>query len=158
MTRAYRSRLLTGLGATLLASIVLAQTSEVGTWKLNVEKSKYSPGPAVKSGATRIEAVGESRRWIVDQVQVDGTAAHWEFTVNFDGKDSPVTGNNPNADMVAATRISPTTIQLINKKNGKVTTTQTSVISPDGKTRTVTTKGVTPAAQPLNNISVYERQ
>jgi hypothetical protein len=37
-------------------------------------------------------------------------------------------------------------------------TTQTSAVSSDGKTRTVTTKGVNASGQPVNNVAVYEKQ
>ena len=33
-------------------------TPLIGTWKLNLEKSKYSPGPAPKSGTTTFEVAG----------------------------------------------------------------------------------------------------
>ena len=72
--------------------------------------------------------------------------------------DAPVTGNNPNADAIAGKRVSPTTLELVNKKGGKVTVTQTQVVSADGKTRTVTTKGSNPAGQPVNNVAVFEKQ
>ena len=144
----------------MLVPPVLAQgtDSQVGTWKLNLAKSKYSPGPAPKSATTKIEAVGAGTKVIVDQAQADGSMRHWEFTANYDGKDNPITGNNPDADMVARTRINATTIQTISKKGGKVTTTQTSAVSADGKTRTVTTKGVNAAGQTVNNVAVYDRQ
>ena len=128
------------------------------TWKLNVAKSKYSPGPAPKSATTKIEAAGAGTKVIADQVAADGTTRHWEVTANYDGKDNPVTGNNPDADMVARTRVNANTVQAVNKKGGKVTTTQTSTVSADGKTRTVTTKGVNAAGQTVNNVAVYERQ
>ena len=129
--------------AALLTSAAFAQSDpQVGVWRLNVAKSKYSPGPAPKSANTRIEAAGAGTKVIVDQTLADGSTRHWEFTANYDGKDSPVTGNNPDADTVARTRINATTVQTIAKKGGKVTTTQTSAVSSDGKTRTVTTKGV----------------
>jgi hypothetical protein len=94
----------------------------------------------------------------VDQTQADGTTRHWEVTANYDGKDSPITGNNPDADMVARTRVNATTIKTINKKGGKVTTTQTSTVSADGKTRTVTTTGMNAAGQQVKNVAVYDRQ
>ena len=145
--------------AAFLASAPLAQSDpQVGVWKLNLAKSKYSPGPAPKSGTTKIEAVGAGTKVIVDQVAGDGTVRHWEFTANYDGKDSPVTGNNPDADVVARTRTNANTVQTISKKAGKVTTTQTSVVSADGKTRTVTTKGGNASGQQVNNVAVYEKQ
>jgi hypothetical protein len=131
---------------------------QVGAWKLNVAKSKYSPGPAPKSGTTTIEVAGAGTRVVVDQVLPDGTQRHWEFTANYDGKDSPVTGNNPDADTVARTRINASTVQTISKKGGKVTTTQTSAVSSDGKTRTVTTKGVNAKGERVSNVAVYDRQ
>jgi hypothetical protein len=144
---------------TVLTGAAFAQSDpQVGVWRLNVAKSKYSPGPAPKSATTRIEAAGAGAKVIVDQALADGTTRHWEFTANYDGKDSPVTGNNPDADTVARTRINATTVQTIAKKGGKVTTTQTSEVSSDGKTRTVRTKGVNAGGQQVNNVAVYEKQ
>ena len=143
----------------LLTGAAFAQSDpQVGVWKLNIAKSKYSPGPAPKSGSTRIEAAGAGAKVTVDQEMADGTKRHWEFTANYDGKDSPVTGNNPDADTVARTRLDASTVQTVSKKAGKVTTTQTSAVSSDGKTRTVTTKGVNASGQQVNNVAVYERQ
>ena len=65
---------------------------------------------------------------------------------------------NPDADTVARTRINVTTIQTVSKKGGKVTTTSTQVISSDGKTRTITTKGTNGQGQTINNVGVYEKQ
>lgn len=145
--------------SSLLAGQAFAQGDpQLGVWKLNIAKSKYSPGPAPKSGTTRIEAAGTATRVIVDQTLADGTSAHWEFTASYDGKDSPVTGNNPNADTVSRTRINATTVQTVSKKGGKVLTTQTSEVSADGKTRTVTIKGVNASGQQVNNVAVYEKQ
>ena len=142
-----------------VASAAFAQSDpQVGVWKLNLAKSKYSPGPAPKSGTTTIEAAGAGATVTVDQELADGTKRHWTFTANYDGKDSPVTGNNPDADTVARTRVSPNTVQTVSKKGGKVTTTQTSAVSSDGKTRTVTTKGVNAAGQQVSNVAVYEKQ
>jgi hypothetical protein len=147
-----------GLCSILVGAAFAQSDPQVGLWTLNVAKSKYSPGPAPKSGTTRIEAAGAGTKVIVDQVTADGSARHWEFTANYDGKDSPVTGNNPDVDTVARTRIDANTVQTISKKGGKVTTTQTSAVSSDGKTRTVTSKGVNASGQQVNNVAVYEKQ
>ena len=143
----------------LLAGTSFAQSDpQVGMWKLNLARSKYSPGPAPTSATSKIEAAGAGTKVTVDQTMADGTMRHYEFTANYDGKDNPVVGNNPDADMVARTRISPSTIRTLSKKGGKATTDQTSAVSADGKTRTVTTKGMNAAGQPVNNVAVYERQ
>lgn len=147
-----------GLSSFLIGVAFAQSDPQVGVWRLNVAKSKYSPGPAPKSATTRIEAAGAGTKIIVDQALADGTMRHWEVTANYDGKDNPVTGNNPDADMVARTRTNATTVQTISKKGGKVTITQTSAVSSDGKTRTVTTKGVNASGQQVNNVAVYEKQ
>ena len=149
-----------GIFAAVLAGTILAQPTDpqVGTWKLNLAKSKYSPGPAPKSATTKIEAAGAGTKVIVEQTPADGSMRHWEFTANYDGKDVPVIGNNPDADMIARTRVNANTVKTISKKNGKVTTTQTSTVSSDGKTRTVTTTGTNAAGQTVNNVAVYEKQ
>ena len=145
--------------STFFCTQTFAQSDpHVGVWKLNVAKSKYTPGPVPKSGTTRIEAAGSGTKVIVDQVLADGTSLHWEFTAGYDGKDSPITGNNPNADTVSRTRTNATTVQTIQKKGGKVVATQTSEVSADGKTRTVSTKGVDGKGAPMNNVAVYEKQ
>ena len=147
-----------GLSSFLSGAAFAQSDPQVGVWRLNVAKSTYSPGPAPKSATTRIEAAGAGTKVVVDQVMADGATRHWEFTANYDGKDSAVTGNNPDADTVARTRTNANTVQTISKKGGKVTTTQASVVSSDGKTRTVTTTGVGATGQKVNNVAVYEKQ
>jgi hypothetical protein len=160
MKRACLSAAIAGVFTAVLAGTALAQAADpqIGSWTLNLAKSTFSPGPAPKSGTTKIEAAGAGAKVIVDQAMADGTMRHWEFTANYDGKDSPVTGNNPDADMVARTRVNANTVATVAKKGGKVTTSQTSAVSADGKTRTVTTKGVNAVGQTVNNVSVYDRQ
>ena len=160
LKRTCLSAAVVGVFTMALAGALLAQAADpqIGTWKLNVAKSTFSPGPAPKSGTTKIEAAGAGAKLIVDQTAADGAARHWEFTADYDGKDVPITGNNPDADTVARTRVNANTVETISKKAGKVVTTQQSTVSADGKTRTVTTKGVNAAGKTVNNVAVYERQ
>jgi len=88
----------------------------------------------------------------------DGSKRQWSVTADYDGKDTPVVGNNPDADTIARTRVNASTVRTVSKKGGKVTTTQTSAVSADGKTRTVTTKGVNAKGQTVNNVAIYDRQ
>jgi hypothetical protein len=149
-----------GVALVVLGGTPLAQSRnpDVGTWKLNVAKSKFSPGTGNRSGTVKIEAAGAGVKTIVDLVAVDGTVRHFEFTANYDGKDSPVVGNSANGDVVALTRVDRNTTKLVNKKGGKITTTQTAVVSSDGKTRTLTTTGMNPQGQTVNNVAVWDRQ
>ena len=77
-------------------------------------------------------------RWYRRRWDAETLGIHYQY----DGKDSPITGANPEGDTVARTRVDARTVRSVTKKGGKVTITQTSVVAPDGKTRTVTTTGV----------------
>jgi hypothetical protein len=154
------SRWIVAAAVVLAVGTAVAQSgnSEVGTWKMNIAKSKFSAGTELKSGTIKVEAAGAGVKFTVDTVGADGTARHYQYTANYDGKDVPVAGNSPYGDMTARTRIDAATTKAVNKKGGKVTTTQTSVISSDGKTRTVTTKGTNVLGQATDNVTVWDRQ
>ena len=81
-----------GLFAMVGATAVAQTDPQVGVWKLNVAKSKYSPGPAPTSATTTIEAAGAGTKVTVDQAMADGTKRHYTFTTSYDGKDAPVVG------------------------------------------------------------------
>ena len=82
----------------------------------------------------------------------------YSYTTYLDGQDSKVIGNNPNAETVGVKRIDARTLESISKKNGRVTIIQRSVVSADGKTRTVTTTGTDGFGQKVNNVAVFERK
>ena len=147
-----------GLAVVTVVPALAQADPQVGVWKLNVAKSKYSPGPVPTSATTTIEAVGKGTKISVDQTLPDGSKRQWSVTADYDGKDAPVVGDNPDADTIARTRVNASTVRTVSKKAGKVTTTQTSAVSADGKTRTVTTKGVNAKGQTVNNVAVYDRQ
>jgi hypothetical protein len=143
-----------------LAGTAFAQPSNpnIGTWKQNVAKSTYKSGTAIKSGTTTIEAAGAGVKYTIDSVGADGTVRHWEYTANYDGKDNPITGNSQNGDSAAVTRVDANTTRTVYKKGGKVTVTNTSVVSGDGKTRTNTSKGTNALGQTVDNLQVYDKQ
>jgi len=144
----------------LLAATVVAQAPDphIGVWRLNPAKSKYEPGPVPKSNTATWEVVASGTKVTSDGIAADGTPRHWESITKYDGKDSPITGANPDGDTVARTRIDARTIRSVTKKAGTVTITANSVVSPDGKTRTVTTTGVNGAGQKVHNVAIYEKQ
>jgi hypothetical protein len=135
-----------------------AANPAIGTWKLNVAKSKYTAGTANKSGTTKIEAAGAGVKVTVDAVPGSGPTRHWTYTANYDGKDVPITGNSQYGDVVAVTRVNANTTRHTYKNGGKVTTTSTIVVSSDGKTRTVTSKGTDARGQAVDSVAVYDKQ
>ena len=134
--------------------IGLAQTDpHVGTWTLNLEKSKYAPGTAPKSQTSVFATAGQGLKVATTAVTATGTS-NTEYTATFDGKDHPVKGN-PDWDTTALKRIDDRTIEFTRKKGGKVVQTARSVVSADGKTRTVTVTGVNAQGQKVNTVALY---
>jgi hypothetical protein len=168
-----------GLTLTLGGIHLAAQRAEpvLGTWALNVAKSTFSPGPAPKSETrtyvmagqdTKItfKGVSEPRtyRLVRQEIKVtsegvdsDGKPTMAEWTVSYDGKDYPITGD-PDADTVSLRRIDAFTTVFSHKKSDRVVITGTQAISKDGTVMTITTKGVNAKGQTMNNVAVFEKQ
>jgi hypothetical protein len=144
----------------VLAGTTLAQpgSSNLGTWKLNLAKSTFSPGTAPKSATFTNVVAGAGVKSTTDTVRADGTAIHSENTEVYDGKDNPISGSSLNGDTVAGTRVDANTLKFVYKKDGKVTVTSTNVASSDGKTYTITAKGTNTLGQTVNTVAVYDKQ
>jgi hypothetical protein len=136
----------------------------IGTWKMNVAKSKYSPGPAPKSGTTKISAVPGGIHIVANGVNADGQATVAQYTAKFDGKDYPIKATvagkpNPNAaDAESVKKIDDHTYEATAKVKGEVLNVTRWVISADGKTRTSTVTGKNAQGQTVNNTIVFEKQ
>ena len=135
----------------------LARDPRMGTWKLDVAKSKFSPGPAPQDLTLKVEPSGQGEKATPEFVNADGTRTTTQYTANFDGKDYPLTGSQT-ADTVSLKRIDARTTDRTDKKGGKVAQTLRRVVSPDGKTMTVTVKGTNAQGQAVNNIVVFQKQ
>src|SRR5215467_5968840 len=105
------------------SSLAVAQTPSVmpGEWTLDVSKSSFSPGPAPKSQHAVLTAIPNGIRTSADRTEADGKRVHFEWNGTFDGKDQPVLGD-PARDHVSVKKIDDYTIEVTNKKDGKVTT------------------------------------
>jgi len=141
----------------VLGSIAQAADNQAGTWKLNVAKSKYSPGPAPKEGTLTIESQADGLKFTIHGTDAEGKAVHMEFSPKYDGKDYPATGM-PGADTISMKKIDDNTIETVSKKGGKPLITTKSVVSKDGKTRTSSQKGTNAKGEKVNNTIVYDKQ
>jgi hypothetical protein len=149
------------MGLMLAVSLAIAAVSfaaddpMMGTWKLNEAKSKLAPG-APKNSTVTYAAAGDQIKVTVDGTDADGKPAHSEWTGKFDGKDYPVTGD-VTADMRSYKKEGKDTLELTNKKDGKVTMTGKVVVSADGKTRTVTINGTDAKGAKVTSTGVYDK-
>jgi hypothetical protein len=121
------------------ASLMPAQGDPfLGTWKLNIKKSKFEPGPARKSEARMVVSSPKGMKVSVKRVNADGRTQEFEYTSNLDNKTYPIVGDGPEgADSIAANLTAPNTIQSTLKKGAKVIVTATLTVSPDGNTLTI---------------------
>ena len=137
--------------------VALAADVMLGTWKTNIAKSKYSPGPAPKSNTAKFEAAGDNIKVTVDGSDAEGKPVHNEWIGKFDGKDYPVK-DDPGTDMRSYKRVDDFTLEVATKKGGKMMTTSKATYSKDGKMRTLTTTGVDLQGRKVSNVVVYEKQ
>ena len=138
------------------SACVAADDPNMGTWKLNEAKSKFSPG-AAKNTSVVYEAVGDSVKVTVDGVGADGKPSHNEWTGKFDGKDYPLTGDS-SADSRSYKKIDARTMELTNKKGGKTVASGKITVSADGKSRTVVVSGTDASGKKITSTAVYDKQ
>jgi len=131
----------------------------VGTWKLNVARSKFDPGPAPKSLTRVVEAQGDGVKYTFDGVAADGAPIAYSFSVQFDGKFDPISGSLPSgADTISAKRTDASHFVATLKKGDKVIGTSKVAVSKDGKLTTVDSTGVTETGAKTHDVQVYEKQ
>jgi hypothetical protein len=147
------------VGMLLLGAVMLvAQSSApgLGTWNLDVSRSKYSPGPAPKSQTVRYEMAGNGVKRTIDTVSAKGETTHSEITF-VDGKEVPVP-NAPQPTTLTWKRIDDHTTEVVQRVNGKVTVTTRRVIANDGRTATITQTGTNAQGQKVNNTMIQTKQ
>lgn len=157
--RACRSALTTGVIFVVGLSILSAQGADprVGSWQLNVSKSKYTPGPAPRSQTLKVEVAGKGEKVTSESVSATGDRTVTEYTADYDGKPHPLKGSAV-ADMVTLKRVDSHTTERVDTKDGKTIMTYHRVVSKDGKTMTVTTKGTNAQGQSTSSVVLFEKQ
>jgi hypothetical protein len=145
----------------VVTTSLFAQDSPLlGTWKLNLAKSKFEPGQAPKSLTRTITAQGGGAKYSFEGVAADGSSISYSFVTNYDGKDSMVegTGMPGGADTAALKRVSAEKTEGILKKGGKEVGKTITELSNDGKTATVKSHGKTADGKEFSVVSVYDKQ
>lgn len=152
-----------------LALATLAITSTVaafgadnslGTWKLNVQKSKYSPGAfPVKSITSVRESAGDGVKVTNTGERSDGTAINATYTAKFDGSPASVSGQGAPYDTVSLKQVDANTFTYEAKNStNKYHSHGRLVVSHDGKTTTLTARGTDAEGKPMTVTLVYEKQ
>lgn len=124
----------------LVPTMVFAQSPFDGTWKTNLDQTKFSSKPIVFS---------------LKDGMYDCSSCAPKIHVKADGSDQPVTGQA--YDTIAVKDVDPHTIQVVAKKNGRSSWEQTRVASEDGKLDVKTTSHPPDSDQVITTESTLER-
>ena len=152
-----RLLVLTLFGVSFGASCTWAADASVGTWKLNVAKSTFRPGPPPAAETRIYQEQPEGVKTTVKTTWADRKTTTVEYPANYDGKDYPVSGSR-DIDAVALTRMDDFTSAATLKHAGKEIGVARRVVSPDRKTMTITYKGINSIGDKVDNVAVYDRQ
>jgi hypothetical protein len=130
----------------------------VGTWVINLAKSKYSSPDRVPKSQTRTytqSADGTSLS--IQTVTADGASTTQQSTFRYDGKPYAFTGSSL-YDSLTLKQVDTHTVKSTQWKDGKETGETTRVLSADGKAMSVTTTGKDAKGMPYRDESVYDRK
>jgi hypothetical protein len=137
--------------------VCAAADMTVGTWKLNATKSRYIPAAQARYETITIETVGDNMKVTLEGTDSAGKKVRAEWTGKYDGKDYPVTGS-PDIDSLAYTKTDDLHYKSTNKRAGKVMGTAEIVYSPDGKNRTVSSRGSNVKGEEITATAVYDKR
>ena len=152
--RSIRTKLLAGLAITVIGAFAADNT--LGTWKLNMAKSKFSPSAPVKSITVTREASDDAVKTTMTGERADGTPINGSYTAKYDGKEYSVTGAP--YDVISTKQVNANTYTVTQKKTGgKYNQTGRNVVSKDGKTLTATRKGTDADGKMYSATMVFEK-
>jgi len=138
-------------------ALASADNPQIGTWKLNESKSKFSPGATKNHTVTYIEGEGGMINVTVDGTDKDGKVLHWTLQCKFDGKPYKVEGN-PLIDTITYKKVNDNTNNMTGMKDGKTTMTGTITVSKDGKSRVINVTTTGADAKKMTEKAYYNKE
>jgi hypothetical protein len=168
MLQTLRAPHVCALLALALPVVLSAQDNPaVGTWKLNVAKSKYSTGALPTSATLAIQTAGDGLKTSYEEVGAGGSHNAYEYTAGFDGADSAltVTGDAAwranmlgGAETVSLRHAGANSYSTLLKNPKGIVMTMRSVVSKNGKVMTVTAGGADANGQPVSFVTAWDKQ
>lgn len=132
----------------------------IGSWALNLRKSRYAGQPS--KGQTRTFDYAENGKvlctYSTTRASGAGSFGHWLAT--FDGRPYPNFLRSSGAapySVIAHTRVDDYTIEIVNEKDGRVLQKGSYVISRDGRTLTQTLTAVDANGHDTTNVAVFDK-
>lgn len=125
-------------------------TAFTGTWKLNLAKSNFNPGPPFKTFIITFTPDGVRH---LDLTNGDGQ--HLKISLPWSGG-KPVSPSGMK-NTVTTSKIQGRTFHDVWKQNGKLIEDVHGVLSPDGKTLKVTINGTDKQGRPYHNELTFDK-
>lgn len=134
--------------------------NSLGTWKVSLERSKYTPAPFPVKSLTSVREVAPGGVKVSNTGErTDGTPINATYTAKYDGSPSSVSGEGAPYDTVSIKQVDANTFTWDAKKtDGKYHSHGSIVVSPDGKTLTLTSEGTDADGNPMTATLVYDKQ
>jgi hypothetical protein len=144
--------------AVAASGALLAQSNPfVGTWKLNLAKSKDTSGAIPKEETFTVQMVGDQRQVTINGTATNGSPISFKYEVPDKGGTGKVLAGGP-YDAVSGKRIDDHTREISYMKGGKEMLHLRAVVSKDGKTNRMTLEGTDAQGKPVSGVAVFEKQ
>jgi hypothetical protein len=127
----------------------------IGSWQLDLVKSRYTPGPPPRSELRIYVRDKEGMKGTIRRRRDDGREEVIEYRADFD-REYPVMGTAA-YDTIRLKRIDARTAEAVLSHAGRVFGTARRAISEDGRTLTITFRQENQGVLE-SNVAVYRRQ
>jgi len=143
--------------AALASGLLLAQSNPfIGTWKLNLAKSK-DPGAFPKEETLQVQLVGGQRQVTIKGTSTNGAPISFKYEVPDKGGAGRVLAGGP-YDAVSGTRIDDSTREVSYMIRGKGVLQLRSAVSKDGHTMSLTVQGTDGHGKTFSGLAVFDKQ
>ena len=157
MGKLLNSALAIAFAATTSFAILADDAAGMGTWKLNPAKTKFNPGTPPANFTSKFEPEGKAVKVTMENRTNDGKTHVSGYTATYDGKAAPMKGM-AHVDSTKLRRLDAYTTERVDMKDGKVVQTLVRKVAKDGKSFTVSVKGVDAKGQPIDHMAHFDRQ
>jgi hypothetical protein len=148
------------VGAASVQTALAEDNPFLGTWKLNVAKSKFEGAPAPRSQTRTVTQQGNGVKYDFQGTAADGSPVAFSFVTYYDGTEAAIkgTGVPAGADSITLKKVNSHKVEGTLRKGGKDVGKVVAEVSKDGKVATVKGKGKSADGKEYSTESVYDKQ
>lgn len=142
----------------LWASLALGATDPfIGKWRLNAQKSRYTPGTLPISMVIEMDSVGDGIHYRSETTYANGNSTHSEYTADYNGREAIVMGSTGLMTPVSLKRVDVNVVVASYVRALRVIATSRRAVSRNGRVMTITTTSPDGDAKVVTTVGVYER-